>query len=128
MFRKADRRTPFDNRNLPSRTKQSHKDECDIHNIMRQFSRTGVIEHVNRAVPLMGDLPEGLDYQQALNTLIEGQEAFALLPASVRERFQNDPAQFLSAFQDEKQHEYLRSVGLLKPLPKTDPEEVTQGQ
>lgn len=32
-------------------TKQSHKEECDIYNILRQYNRTGIITYVQNARP-----------------------------------------------------------------------------
>jgi len=99
-----------------SRTKQSHKAECDIHNIIAAYKRTGVIAHVNSVQPAWGELPDNLDYQHSIDTIREAQQAFATLPSSVRDHFGNDPAKFLFAFGDPEQSEYLRSVGLRKPL------------
>lgn len=96
-------------------TKQSHKEECDIHRILRQYQRTGVLTHVQAARPTYQDLPESVDYQQALHVMMEAEQAFAKLPASVRDHFRNDPAEFLAAFQDASQAEKLREFGLLKP-------------
>lgn len=96
-------------------TKQSHKDECDIHNILKQYQRTGIITHIQSRQPLFTDLPSNLDYQTSMNTLIQAQETFAALPAIVRESFSNDPARFLAAFSDPSQHDRLRDLGLLKP-------------
>lgn len=98
-----------------SRTKQSHKDECDIHRILKQYSRTGVLEHVNRQAARFEDLPDHQEFQQALHTIQAGQEAFASLPSSVREHFGNNPERYLSAFNNPNEEAYLRSVGLLKP-------------
>jgi phage internal scaffolding protein len=97
-------------------TKQSHKAECDIHNILKQYQRTGIITHVAKARPTFTDLPDNIDYQTAMNTIIEAQDAFALLPAKVRDHFGNDPARFLGAFSDPKQADTLREFGLLKPV------------
>lgn len=96
-------------------TKQSHKDECDIHNILRQYQRTGIIQHINSQSPLFTDLPSNIDYQDAMNTLIQAQETFAALPSSVRDSFKNDPGVFLAAFTDPAQHDKLRELGLLRP-------------
>lgn len=102
-------------------TKQSHKDECDIHRILRQYQRTGIITHVQSARPTYGDLPDAMDYQTSLHVIMEANEAFAALPSSVRERFANDPGQFLAAFEDPSQAEYLREMGFLKPVPSEPP-------
>lgn len=102
-------------------TKQSHKDECDIHNILRQYQRTGIIQHIQSRQPLFTDLPDHLDYQTSMHQLMEAQEAFAALPATVRDHFANDPARFLAAFQDASQADKLREFGLLNPKPTPAP-------
>lgn len=96
-------------------TKQSHKDECDIHRILKQYQRTGILAHVQKARPQFIDLPDSVDYQAALNTIIEAQDTFSALPSIVRDYFANDPARFLAAFSDEKQADKLREFGLLNP-------------
>lgn len=102
-------------------TKQSHKDECDIHNILKQYQRTGIVQHINNRSPIYTDLPSDLDYQTSLNLLMEAQEAFASLPSQVRDYFSNDPARFLAAFQDSAQEDKLREFGLLKPKEAASP-------
>lgn len=91
------------------------KGECDIHNILRQYQKTGIITHVQSARPTYEDLPDNADYQQAMNTLLVAQEAFDGLPAAVRDRYGNDPARLLEALGDPDQKEYLREVGILRP-------------
>lgn len=97
-------------------TKQSHKEECDILNILKQYQRTGVITHVAPGQPNYMDLPDNLDYQAALETIQQGQEAFASLPAKCREYFDNNPETFLAALYDSKQHDKLREFGVFKAL------------
>lgn len=96
-------------------TKQSHKAECDIHNILSQFQRTGILNHIQQRRPEFMDLPDSLDYQTSLNILLEAREAFEALPSSVRAHFANDPGQFLAAFSDPSQEAYLRDHGFLNP-------------
>lgn len=96
-------------------TKQSHKDECDIHNIIGQFKRTGIVTHVANAMPRFEDIPAGIDYQGMLDTVLQAQYAFEALPASVRAEFQNDPGQFLAAIDDPKHEQKLRELGVIKP-------------
>lgn len=98
-------------------TKQSHKAECDIHNILRQYQRTGIINHINSQTPIYTDLPDELDYQTSLNTILQAQDAFATLPSKVRDHFNNDPALFLAAFADPSQEAQLREWGLLNNKP-----------
>lgn len=102
-----------------SMTKQSHKAECDIHNILKQYEKTGVITHVQTASPTYTDLPTDVDYQSAMNTLLAAQAAFSELPARVRSHFDNDPQAFLAAFVDPAQEQTLRDFGLLQPAEAT---------
>lgn len=98
-------------------TKQSMAAECDINNILKQYSRTGIIEHINEQNQQWLDLPSSMDYQQSLNTLIEADNAFASLPAMVRDHFHNNPNELLMALSDPAQADKLREFGILKPLP-----------
>lgn len=114
MFRPRERyQTPVGDTSM---TKQSHKAECDIHNILKQYEKTGIITHVQSASPTYSDLPSDVDYQSAMNTLIAAQAAFADLPAKVRSHFDNDPQAFLAAFTDPAQEDTLRNFGLLEPV------------
>ncbi|AXH74644.1 MAG: internal scaffolding protein [Microviridae sp.] len=95
-------------------TKQSFKAECDINNILRQYTKTGVINHVQSSRPTYQDLPDAIDYQESMNTLLAADAAFAGLPASVRSRFGNDPGEFLAALSDPEQTAYLTEVGVFR--------------
>lgn len=96
-------------------TKQEHKAECDIHNILKQYQQTGIITHISNQQPIYADLPDALDYQSSLNILMSADEAFSTLPSQVRDHYDNDPAAFLAAFSDPSQEDQLRAWGLLKP-------------
>lgn len=104
-----------------SRTKQAHKDECDINNIVAQYQRTGIIQHVHRARGTFEDLPDPISFQEGMNQVIQAQEAFAQLPSKVRDYFGNDPSRFLAAFEDPKQEDQLRAFGLIGPIPEPAP-------
>jgi len=103
-------------------TKQSHKAECDINTILKQFSQTGIIEHINSQQPQYLDLPENIDFQTSLQIISEAESAFASLPAKVRDFYQNDPGQFLAAFSDPTQREHLVELGIIQPPPAPIPD------
>lgn len=110
----------FDNRDentgeiLPSMTRQSEMEACDIHNILRQFSQTGFEELVrqNAAKGQYTDLTSLPDYQEALDTVLGAQAAFAALPSQVRERFRNDPARFVEFLADPDNQDEAIRLGL----------------
>lgn len=99
------------------RTKQSFKDECDINNILKRFQKTGVLDFVNKHAAQYGDVI-GADFQSAMNIIAQANSMFADLPAHLRTRFENDPAQFLDFVADEKNRPEALELGLLKqPAP-----------
>lgn len=116
MFRRANRIRVSFSCGEQEVTKQSHKAECDINNILRQYQRTGIMTHVQNARPTYGDLPSNVDFQQAMNTILEAEAAFLALPSKVRAHFENDPERFLASFGDPKQADDLRRFGLLPEI------------
>jgi len=48
----------------PSLTRQSFKDECDVNQIVKRYTETGMVNHIPRTNPQYGDAPEG-DFLQA---------------------------------------------------------------
>jgi len=115
---------------LPSMTKQSFKAECDVNNIIKAFKQTGMISHINEkaAAGMYLDLPEGLELQEALNTVAAAEAAFMSLPSKIRDRFANDPGQFLNFLHDPKNEAEARELGLLNPLPSTPPPPPTSSE
>jgi len=98
----------------PRRVKQAHVPECDINNILKQYSATGQIRHMS-AKAAMGayvDLPDGLDFQEAVNIVLEGEKAFSTLPSKVRDRFGNDPTAFLAFMADGSNQDEAIKLGL----------------
>lgn len=103
----------------PSMTKQAFVAQCDINNILRQYKTTGMIAHVrsNAEIGRYEDLPDEVDFQESLNLVKSAQEAFDSLPSKLRNRFANDPAQFLAFCSDPANLEEMGELGLLKPKP-----------
>ncbi len=95
-----------------SRAKQSFKEECDINTIVKRFSVTGQVP-VSPLQPQYGDFSGVFDYQTALNAVIAAQESFSSLPATLRNRFANDPAAFVDFCSDESNREEMIRLGLV---------------
>lgn len=98
-----------------SLTHQSMRDECDINLIMAKYQSTGLIEHVNQFEGNYGDFLHAVDYQSAINVVMAANDAFASLPSSIRDRFSNDPAQFLDFVHDDNNREEMIKLGLIVP-------------
>lgn len=99
---------------MPSMARQEFRDQCDINNILKQFKKTGIVSHISaqRGQGAYEELPDPMEYQDALNAVMAAQESFATLPSKVRSRFDNDPAAFLAFMGDPKNAEEMYDLGL----------------
>lgn len=98
----------------PSRTKQEFVAECDINNIIKSFKLTGQIRHINEKASLgtYADLPDPIDFQDALHAVKAAQASFATLPSHLRSRFANDPQQFLDFMSNPSNQDEIIKLGL----------------
>lgn len=96
---------------------ESQQSATDINNIMRKYKKTGVITHITNAIPQFGDVSQIGDYQSCLERVRHAEQLFSELPARTREKFQNDPAQFLSFMDNENNLEEAIKLGLAIPKP-----------
>lgn len=109
---------PYTRQRLPSNTvgdsmtKQSHKDESDINFIMKKYTQTGFLNPALLRDADYLDVGE-LSFQEAMNIVVSAQDNFDQLPASLRKRFGNDPAQFLDFIGDEANIDEMRELGLI---------------
>lgn len=97
-----------------TQTKQEFKDECDINRIMRKYQRHGVELPAGLPVGTYGDFSRVTDYREAQDILLQARAQFDALPAKVRDRFQNEPANLLAFVSDAANLEEARSLGLLR--------------
>jgi phage internal scaffolding protein len=106
----------------PSRTKQQFVAECDINNILKQYKLTGQVRHISAkaAQGSYTDLPDPIDFQDAMNMVIRAEDSFATLPAHVRARFGNSPEQFLVFMADPANQDEMVKLGLASD-PRTAP-------
>ncbi|QCQ85090.1 internal scaffolding protein [Blackfly microvirus SF02] len=100
--------------------------ECDINTIMARYSSTGDLTHVKESAAEYGDFYDVSDYKTGQDRLIAVQALFMELPATLRDKLNNDPAQFIEYATDEKNIEELRSLGLAEPLPPTPVAPITR--
>lgn len=100
---------------------QERKDECDAKKII-QRARMGdpnAIAKIQNARTNYGDttlMPKNL--MEAQQKIIDGKKAFYELPKEIREKFNNDPMQFMADEQkvNEVTTEYLKAKGVIKEV------------
>lgn len=99
----------------PSMTRQEFKDSCDLGLTLKRFSNSqeDLDAMLQNKVPLrFEDVTQIPDYRQALDTIIAAKAKFMALPADVRRRFNNDPADFVDFCTNPDNLDELRKLGL----------------
>lgn len=96
---------------------QSLAAETDINRIMDKYRRGQLVDHVNSHQGQYGDFSSITSYHQAVNQVLEAQQTFDSLPADLRKRFNNDPADFLAFVHDPANKDEMVSLGLAKASP-----------
>lgn len=109
-----------------TKTQQHMKEQCDINHIMKKYRNQDMaVAALGRGPGTYGDFSNIVDYDTALNTVIQAENAFNSLDALVRARFKNDPQQLLEFIQDDKNYEEAIKLGLIErpkgPPPPTPP-------
>lgn len=98
-------------------TQQSDLNETDINVIMAKYGGMGgqlpqVLDH-----PQYGDFTEVGDFRTMVETVRAAEQAFAELPAKVRNRFHNDPEEMMDFLGDPENRDEAIKLGLVNAPP-----------
>lgn len=94
-----------------SMTEQSHKNSCDIKQIMRKADKTGMIAHVKRTEGKYVDLVNRPDFHTSMNEITEAQSMFETIPSGIRAKFDNDPGKWLKFVTNEENRAEMTELG-----------------
>lgn len=89
---------------------------------MAKYQKTGAITHFTRHSPEYG-FATSEDFSESMRVVATAQTMFAELPSSIRNRFENEPQQFLAFVQDDANAEEMVELGLAPPKPESPREE-----
>lgn len=95
-----------------SMTNQQWKDDCDINKIVKRYGEDQIPQKQMSGVFM--DWTGIPDYPTMLQTVKQAGEKFMELPALVRARFENDPAQLLSFLNDSNNRQEAEYLGLIE--------------
>lgn len=79
---------------------------------MSRFQKTGIIDHLNTSEPHYGFAPSET-YMEALDLIQNGEKSFNNLPSEMRQKFGNNPAEFLAFIENQDNLPEMASMGLL---------------
>ena len=114
----------------PSLAQQHFEEEANINNIIARYESTGVLGdpfNPGTTQPMYGDFSSVVDFHTAQNIISHSMQAFEQLPATVRKRFNNDPAQLLEFLEKEENRGEAIKLGLVQehndpnPTPSPNP-------
>lgn len=103
----------------PSRTQKHYLNDVNINQIMDRAKRVGV-----QALPLTsrralyGDFSNITDYYSCYKAVSDAQANFAVLPAKIRDYFNNDPGQLISFLDMPGNIDKAIELGLVEPKEK----------
>lgn len=96
----------------PTLAQQHYKEECDINTILQKFNISGILPEAPLS-PRYGDFSGIGDYHTALNRVLAAKNEFEALPATIRARFDNDPAKLIEFLDDSKNRQEAEELGLV---------------
>lgn len=114
----------------PARTKQQFVEQCDINNIVKQFTKAGIMDQLMkiRVSEDLALLPDPIEFQDSMNLVVQAENTFARLPSKIRSRFLNDPAEFLAFMNDPSNQDEAIKMGLaVDKRPPQEPDPAPKG-
>lgn len=105
---------------VQSRTKQMFRDGTRIDNVLKKYATAGVDSAMAPWLFAQGmatapfGVDQGKDYHAQLSAVTAVRQYFESLPAKLRARFGNDPAQFVAFVSDDRNREEAEKLGLVK--------------
>lgn len=98
----------------PALTQQHHAESADLNVIVARFGLKDISIPPAAADPAFyGDFSDVPDFRQALDNTRDAINRFNALPASIRNRFNNDPIELYTFVTDETNVEEAVKLGLL---------------
>jgi len=92
-------------------TEQAQKQSTDINYILRDYQRTGTLQHAKENIGKYDDVTIQ-DFQEATNLVTETNEMFEGLPSNIRNMCNNDPGQFVEFVMNPANKDKIIELGL----------------
>lgn len=112
-----------------TKTVQAPLEDCNINKIIAKAKKKGILP-VKVGQGMYGDFTTSGDYHAALLKLQKAEKDFMALPASTRQKFDNDAGKLIDWVQDPKNLEEAVKLGLLpqSALPQAAPRDESKSE
>jgi len=100
---------------LTSKTDQSFRNEVNVNSIMAKYTKTGQITHLRQSRGQFMDISAVPDLMTAFDIVRSAEKSFMELPAVIRERLGNNPANMQDFILDSRNSDLLIEYGILVP-------------
>ena len=115
-----------------SLTRQEFVSQCNINNIIKKYVKNGNNPFVITQDAKYGDFTSIPSHQEAIDLVIRAEEHFLQMPASLRNRFDNDPGKLLDFLSDVDNRAEAIHLGLVQDMNTPDqkinpPQAVVEG-
>jgi phage internal scaffolding protein len=97
----------------PTKTQQHEANNMNINEIMSRYNKTKMAP-VTYCTPQYGDFSKVNDYHTSLNKVINIQNEFMELPANIKKRFKNNPANLINFMNDNENYHEAIELGLIE--------------
>ncbi len=97
-------------------TQQHMREECDINRIVKHFTQTGQLDHVQTRPPQYGNASE-MSFHEAMINSVQATQNFEQMDQKIQDHYKNDVSLYLDAISDPSHEDELRELGLIPPLP-----------
>jgi phage internal scaffolding protein len=88
----------------------------NINQIMTRYHKTGILgDPRSMKKPLFADVSNAIPYREALDIVLSAEEQFNQIPASIREKFRNNPQEMINFLQNPSNDEEAIKLGLKQP-------------
>lgn len=96
----------------PSRVQAQFQKECDVNEILKKYKKTGMLTHTAKTQLQYMDHTQLPDLHTAMIQLTTAQQTFDALPAELRKRFANSPAEMYEFLANPDNNEEAVKLGL----------------
>ena len=95
-----------------SPTQQHQAKSADIQFIMKQFNKTGLVNHINAVQGRYEDYPTAFEFKEAQDLIANAKSMFETVPHEIRAKFHNEPGEFVDFMTNEANRDAIFELGI----------------